>query len=57
MKAYKEEKCLMCGKKAEWMRVTQFSGVHPFCLKHAKEEPDFHVKDDSYCFWEEIKDE
>lgn len=42
-----------CGKKATWIRHTQFAGDHPFCTEHAKKEKDFK-KNNSYLFWEKL---
>lgn len=47
--------CLECSKAAAWMRDTQFSGQHPYCDKHARLEPDFSKKNDSYRVWVRIK--
>lgn len=47
-------KCLMCEKPAKWLRVTQFSGEHPFCKEHAKLENDFKVTKSSYFYWTKI---
>lgn len=49
-----KEKCLDCDKPAVFVRCTQFSGSHPFCEEHAKEESDFG-EDDSYKFWYKIE--
>lgn len=49
----KIETCLECGERAEWERMTQFAGDHPYCDKHAREEKDFG-QDDSYAFWVKI---
>lgn len=46
-------KCLDCKKDAKWIRYTQFSGNHPFCKRHAKEQKDFK-KNDSYAYWSKI---
>lgn len=43
-----------CGKPATWVRHTQFSGSHPFCTDHAKQEEDFGKSDTSYFFWKEL---
>lgn len=48
------EKCFECEKEAKWVRVTQFSGEHFFCKKHAKAEEDFKQAD-SYFFWTKVK--
>lgn len=40
---------------ADWIRVTQFAGEHPFCDQHAKDEKDF-MDENSYKFWEKIED-
>ena len=48
-------KCFRCKDPAKWMRFTQFSGDHPFCTKHAKQEPDFKKSDPSYFFWDKLK--
>ena len=47
------EKCIMCDSPADWIRVTQFAGEHPFCNDHARQEDDFDVND-SYEFWVEV---
>lgn len=44
-------RCGDCGEKAKWVRVTQFSGEHPFCKKCAKQEDDFKESDPSYFYW------
>lgn len=49
------DKCLECGARAAWIRMTQFAGDHPYCDKHARLEPDFN-QDDSYAFWTRIVD-
>jgi len=46
-------RCLECGKPADWIRHTQFSGDHPYCEEHAKAESDFG-QEDSYTYWENI---
>lgn len=44
-----------CEKPATWIRHTQFSGDHPFCIEHARKEENFKdKKGDSYFFWEKI---
>lgn len=53
------EKCIgtpyaRCNSEAKWLRSTQFSGDHPFCEKHAKEEEDFG-ETSSYVSWAKIK--
>lgn len=35
------------------MRWTQFSGNHPFCDEHARQEANFGKEDPSYYFWTE----
>lgn len=40
-----------CFEDADWVRVTQFAGDHPYCDLHARQEEDFGKKDDSYFFW------
>ncbi len=52
-----DEEALYCGdcdKPATWIRDTQFSGKHPFCDDHAKQQKDFGKSDDSYFVWEKI---
>jgi len=44
--------CCECGKPAEWMRYTQFSGNHPYCTECAKKEKDFPEGDGSYSDWD-----
>ena len=46
--------CDMCDNKAVWIRYTQFSGDHHFCLDHAKLEKDFKKSDPSYFFWKKL---
>lgn len=43
-----------CDKPASYIRHTQFSGSHPFCEEHAKEQKRF-LKNDNYEFWEILK--
>ena len=43
--------CLECNKPAEWVRRTQFSGKHPYCDEHARQESDFGNEDSSYFYW------
>ncbi len=50
------ERCLHCSAKALHIRHTQFAGNHPYCLEHAKREPDFGVND-SYTYWSEWTNE
>ena len=47
--------CLHCFKKAKWVRVTQFAGIHYYCKEHAKIERDFK-KEDSSTYWVKLKD-
>lgn len=47
-------KCCECGKRARWVRSTQFAGEYPYCKKHAKLEADFKQAD-SYAFWYKLK--
>lgn len=54
-------KCIGTGyenrdKEAEYIRHTQFSGNHPLCDKHAKEDKNFLVND-SYMGWEKLESE
>jgi hypothetical protein len=49
----KERFCIECGEPAVWVRMTQFSGDHPFCELHAHAEEDFGKEDPSYFTWEE----
>lgn len=46
--------CSECGKRAKWIRHTQFAGDHPYCSDHAKQQKDFG-QEDSYAYWEELK--
>lgn len=46
--------CLECSEAAIWVRDTQFSGRHPYCDKHARLEPDFGKKNDSYRVWKKL---
>jgi endogenous inhibitor of DNA gyrase (YacG/DUF329 family) len=50
------EKCLECGKPANWIRHTQFAGDHPYCDEHARMEKDFDDMDDSYAYWSKVAD-
>ena len=50
------EKCIECDLPAEWVRSTQFAGLHPYCEEHARLESDF-LANDSYTYWEELKDD
>lgn len=54
--------CLDCDEPAEWARHTQFSGTHPFCIKHAEAQKDFQemllgIKHDQFWARVENKDE
>ncbi len=49
--------CGECLKPATWIRRTQFSGDHPFCLEHAQKEKDFREEGASYFFWRELSPE
>ena len=51
------ERCIECGKPAVWVRSTQFSGDHPYCLECALREKDFMKDDPSYRFWYKVDDE
>lgn len=44
-----------CFEDAAWVRSTQFSGVHPFCDKHAREEKNFGTEGSSH-FWETVSE-
>lgn len=44
-----------CSSKAEWYRITQFAGKHPYCDRCAREEPDFGIENGSYYFWQKIE--
>lgn len=44
-------KCIVCGEEAEWERITQFSGIHPYCDEHARMQEDFMKMDRSQFFW------
>ena len=46
--------CIECYSPAVWVRSTQFSGDHPYCLECAQKEKDFDVTDPSYQFWYKI---
>lgn len=53
------EKCIGgayedCNNDAEYIRHTQFAGIHPLCKKHAEEDERFML-DDSYTCWEVIE--
>lgn len=47
--------CLHCFKKAKWVRVTQFAGIHYYCKEHAKIARDFK-KEDSSTYWVKLKE-
>lgn len=46
--------CGLCGRQATWVRYTQFSGNHYFCLRHAEKESDFGQEDPSYFVWKKL---
>src|SRR5205085_11013927 len=48
------ERCTECGRRATWMRHTQFAAQHPYCTEHAEEQSDFGKGGSSYFFWREI---
>lgn len=51
-------KCIECGKPAVYVRCTQFSGDHPYCVECVKMEDDFDLnKSDSYQYWYVINGE
>jgi hypothetical protein len=52
--ALAKEGCGTCGKRAAWVRRTQFSGNFFFCVTHAELENDFSESDPSYFYWEEL---
>jgi len=52
--AYPPDMCLECTQPATWVRHTQFSGDHPFCEEHARQEKDFGQEDPSYFYWRKI---
>ena len=43
-----------CGEPVLYVRHTQFSGDHPFCMHHAMKESDFLVPDSSV-FWTKVE--
>ena len=43
-----------CINPVRWIRHTQFTGDHPFCDAHAKQEDDFG-ENSSYKDWEDLK--
>lgn len=47
-------KCCICGDDAAFIRNTQFSGNHPYCEYHAKQQEDFNTADPSYFYWQPI---
>ena len=47
-------RCCDCNEEAVWTRVTQYSGTHHFCDKHARMEENFGVWDSSYFHWVRI---
>ena len=47
--------CEKCGNTAEWIRKTQFTGEHYFCLQHAEAEENFMQEDPSSFVWVELK--
>lgn len=57
MNNIKEEKCLICGKLATWIRHTQFVGEQSYCDEHSKLEKSFNFPGDSYAFWVEVKED
>lgn len=48
--------CLDCCQPAVWMRYTQFSGDHPYCGEHARQQRDFGQENPSYFVWRKIKE-
>lgn len=51
-------KCIECGEPAVYVRSTQFSGDHPYCVECVKMEDDFDLnKSDSYQYWYVINGE
>lgn len=50
-------KCIVCGEEAEWERITQFSGIHPYCDEHARMQEDFMEMDRGYFFWCHVSNE
>ena len=42
--------CMLCEKRAEYIRHTQFAGSHELCEEHAREDPKFLIND-SYTVW------
>ena len=45
-----------CFEDAVWVRSTQFSGDHPYCDIHAKQESNFGQEDASYFYWDTISE-
>ncbi|MBI2053369.1 MAG: 3'-5' exoribonuclease [Candidatus Sungbacteria bacterium] len=46
--------CMECGGAARYVRHTQFTGNHYFCVAHARQEDNFMQEDPSYYWWEEL---
>lgn len=49
-----KETCSECDSPIDWIRHTQFSGDHPYCEKHARQQSDFG-EEDSYTYWEHTR--
>lgn len=46
-------KCILCDQPATWIRSSQFSGDHHYCLQHAQWQEDWQLND-SYARWVEV---
>ena len=53
----KFDKCCECEEKAEFARVTQFAGIHPYCAYHAKQEEDFGLENSGGFYWVGLEDD
>lgn len=47
--------CLECEEEATWVRDTQFAGKHPYCEKHAMEQPDFGESESGFPLFYKIR--
>ncbi|MFA6082193.1 MAG: hypothetical protein WC773_02115 [Patescibacteria group bacterium] len=52
----KQTQCMFCPDTAVWERHTQFTGIHPFCQKHAELESDFGKDGVDNFFWVRVEE-
>lgn len=48
--------CFMCDKPADFVKSTQFAGLHLYCREHALEQSDFAKDTIGYAFWYRLED-